>query len=258
MISSYSIGFLGGGRITRILLQAYGIKIAEHKSIWVYDTNSDVLTHLKQKFPSINIAEDFKQVFQQSIVFIALHPPAIIDYLELDKQVIRPDAIIVSLAPKINIEKFTSKFSHNRIVRMIPNATSYINQGYNPLAFSDGFLPKAKAELLSLFRVLGTTIEVEESKLEAYAIISAMLPTYFWFQWNELEKLGIQMGLTNEESRSAIKNTMIAAVDLMYDSELEPMEVEDLIPVKPIGEDEDQVIDIYRTRLMNLYRKIST
>jgi pyrroline-5-carboxylate reductase len=42
----------------------------------------------------------------------------------------------------------------------------------------------------------------------------------------------------------------------MYDSELTPQEVIDLIPVKPIGEHESQISEIYKTRLIGLFEKI--
>jgi len=162
----------------------------------------------------------------------------------------------VSLAPKISIEQLSSKLNTDQIVRMIPNATSYINEGYNPLTFASGFHPDAKSELLSILNVLGQTFEVAESKLEGYALISAMLPTYFWFQWNELEKLGIQMGLSAEESKFAVRDTLLAAIHLLYDSGLESDQVNNLIPVKPIGESEGQIREILQTRLMGLFQKI--
>jgi pyrroline-5-carboxylate reductase len=42
----------------------------------------------------------------------------------------------------------------------------------------------------------------------------------------------------------------------MYKSELTPEKVIDLIPVKPIGEHEPQITEIYKTKLMGLFEKI--
>jgi pyrroline-5-carboxylate reductase len=83
-----------------------------------------------------------------------------------------------------------------------------------------------------------------------------MLPTYFWFQWNELIKLGDPMGLTEEESNVAIQQTLQAAMNLYFESGLLPEQVMDLIPVKPIGEHQAQVAEIYQTKLMELFEKI--
>jgi pyrroline-5-carboxylate reductase len=83
-----------------------------------------------------------------------------------------------------------------------------------------------------------------------------MLPTYFWFQWNELIKIGTQVGLTEEESKASVQQTLKAAINLMFQSGLSPDQVMNLIPVKPIGEYQDQITEIYQTKLMGLFEKI--
>jgi pyrroline-5-carboxylate reductase len=104
------------------------------------------------------------------------------------------------------------KLAHvKNLARLIPNATSYINEGYNPLTFASGFDPSVKKEVLTLLGSLGTTFEVSEDKLEIYAIMSAMLPTYFWFQWRELASIGDQIGLSEEEARKSIYETIVAS-----------------------------------------------
>jgi pyrroline-5-carboxylate reductase len=124
------------------------------------------------------------------------------------------------------------------------------------VTFATGFDPPAKKEILDLLISLGTTFEVSEEKLESYAILSAMLPTYFWFQWKELAVIGNKIGLSNEESKKSIHETIIASLDLMYKSGLSASEVIDLIPVKPIGEHESQITEIYKTKLLGLFEKI--
>ncbi len=100
------------------------------------------------------------------------------------------------------------------------------------------------------------SIEVDESKLEAYAIISAMLPTYFWFQWQELLQIGVKIGLNENECKEAIKETLIASIHTMFDSGLNYKEVVDLIPVKPIGDHESEIKEIFSFNLISLYDKI--
>ena len=250
------MGFIGGGRITKILLQAFANKDVEFQSIIVFDTNVEVLKALKQQFPYIEMAENLLQAASEPIVFIALHPPVIMETLDKIAGANLRDVLIISLAPKITIEKIASTLKTNNLVRMIPNATSYINEGYNPVAFCADFDENQKLDVMELLKLLGNTFEVAESKLEAYALLSAMLPTYFWFQWDELNKLGIQLGLSEKESKASVQQTLIAAIDLLFNSELLPEQVMDLIPVKPIGEYQQQITEIYQTKVMGLFEKI--
>ena len=251
-----SIGFIGGGRVTRILLQAFKNKNVQFSKIVVTETNKDVADNLKNIFPEIQI-ENSSVTASQDIVFISLHPPVVMDTLESIKGSVKSNTIVISLAPKITLMKISLKLNHTKnIARLIPNATSYINEGYNPVCFSADFASREKQQILELLRLMGNTFEVPEEKLESYAIMSAMLPTYFWFQWKELAVIGQKIGLSEKESKDSINNTLIASLNLMYKSGLTAVEVMDLIPVKPIGEHESQISEIYRSKLLALYEKI--
>ena len=252
-----TLGFIGGGRITKIFLQVIRNNKSEYNSIVVFDTNAVVLSQLKEQFPGISIADSASEAAKQDLVFIALHPPAIMETLDMIKDQMKPETVLISLAPKISIAKMASMLPQvSNIVRLIPNATSYVNEGYNPVCFAASMSEWSKQKLMRIFRRMGRTFEVDEPKLESYAIMSAMLPTYFWFQWQELVKIGTQIGLTEEESSNSVRDTMLAAVRTYFYSGLQPDEVIDLIPVKPIGDHEEQIKDFYSTKLITLYDKI--
>lgn len=251
-----TIGFIGGGRITRIMLQAFRNKNAAFSDIIVADPNNDSLEKLRTCYPSFRTA-DTGTAASQDIVFISLHPPVIMDTLELIKDKVRSEAAVISLAPKITLAKMAVKLPQTKkLARLLPNAASYINEGYNPVCFAQDFPLYDKSIILDLLTLLGNTFEVPESKLESYAIMSAMLPTYFWFQWQELSAIGQKIGLSESESMNSINETLLASLDLMYKSGLKPDEVIDLIPVKPIGENEAQIKEIYNSKLTGLFEKI--
>lgn len=252
-----SLGFIGGGRITKVILQAIANNKTEYKAIVVYDTNSAVLTALKNQFPGILLADAASEAAEQDMVFLALHPPVIMDTLDLVKEHFKPGSILISLAPKITIEKMSSKLTNvKNIVRLIPNATSIINEGYNPVCFAQTMSDWKKQNMLTILRRMGHTFEVPEPKLESYAILSAMLPTYFWFQWKEMIGIGIKIGLSVEESQNTVRDTLLAAIRTYFYSGLMPDEVIDLIPVKPICEHEDEIKEIFNQKLLPLFEKI--
>lgn len=253
-----SIGFIGGGRITRIILSGLERKEKWPGKVIVSDANADVLKDLQKRFPKIEAAgDDPKKPAAADVVFLALHPPAIMGILGEVKSKLRRDAIVVSLAPKVSIFQISGGLDgFSRIVRMIPNAPAVVNKGFNPLAFSAIFTKDEKKKLRAWFNVLGDCPEVDEEKLEAYAVITAMGPTYFWFQFYELEELGKTFGMTPKEVKEGLAKMMKGALKTMTDSGLSPSEVMDLIPVKPLGEEETNIRNIYRTKLQGLYSKL--
>jgi pyrroline-5-carboxylate reductase len=256
MISS---GFIGGGRVTKILLN--GLKKAgiELNNVLVYDTSSDALKELNKEFPEIKTVSNNVNMLaaSQDMIYLAVHPPAVVSVLKEIKSDLNQDAIVISLAPKPKMEQISSLLGgFTRIVRMIPNAPSIINEGYNPISFAPEISDSEKKEILDLFNVLGVTPEVDEDKLEAYAVLTAMGPTYFWFQFNELSKLGSSFGLEDKEIQDSLPKMIMGAAQTFYQSKLSPEEVMDLIPVKPMGEEEEKIKKSYQARLEAIFQQL--
>lgn len=257
-MSNRTIGFIGGGRITRIFLEGWSRANALPGKIVVSDCNADTLAKLKARFPQIDTAPDNSAVAgSQDIVFLAVHPPLMAEVCAGIKGSVKPAALVVSLAPKFTVAKISELLGGvARIARVIPNAPSVIGAGYNPVAFASPLTPADKTELTSLLTALGECPEVPEEKLEAYAVLTAMGPTYLWFQLQALREIALGFGLAEAEVAPALKRMVCGATRTLLESGLAPTEVTDLIPVKPLAEMEAQVAEMYRTRLLAVYQKI--
>ncbi len=170
---------------------------------------------------------------------------------------LKENALLVSLVPKITIAKISTALKgFGRIVRMIPNAPSIINAGFNPVAFSEAVSSTEKAELLAIFATLGACPEVAEEKLEAFAIVTGMGPTYLWFQLYQLHQLGSSFGLSPAELEHGISQMVMGTVKTMYDARLSADAVMNLVPVKPLGDEEENIKKLYTTKLEALYKRL--
>ncbi|OPY90115.1 MAG: Pyrroline-5-carboxylate reductase [Syntrophaceae bacterium PtaU1.Bin231] len=257
-MADQSMGFIGGGRITRILLEGLNRKKMLPTTVVVSDASGDALQTIKEKFPKVQTVQgDNAKAAGQDLVFLALHPPAVGGGLAEIRATLRPGAILVSLAPRFTIKALSEGLGgFDRIVRMIPNAPSIVGEGYNPVAYGPGITREEKEKLSKLFKKLGDCPEVDEDKLEAYAIVTAMGPTYLWFQLFELFELGKSFGLTEKQAWKGIKKMLKGALETVDESGLSPEQVMDLVPVKPLGEDEAMIRNAYRTKLTGLYQKL--
>ena len=252
-----NIGFIGAGRVTWLLLQALKDNDALPGSIVIADPNPAVLEKAKAISPSaITCTSNNGEAAAADVVFLAVHPPVAPQVLEELRGRIGESTTLVSLVPTISLNRLSSALGITRLVRMIPNAPSIIHQGFNPAAFHPSITSEEKSRLLQMFNHWGVTPEVDEKLLEAYAIIAAMGPTYFWFQWLELQRLAQEFGMKDDAAKEAIASMLHGAVDTLFKSDLSPAEVLDLIPVCPLKENEDAVRQIIATKLGGLHRKL--
>jgi pyrroline-5-carboxylate reductase len=252
-----SWGFMGAGRITRIILEGFRRAGQSASEIVVTDINAEVLSDLHKQYPYITVTNDAALVARQDYVFLALHPPAMTAGLETIKSHVTKQTVVISLAPKFSLEKIaTGLADFDRIARWLPNAATFIAKGYNPCAFSSALSSAEQTELTDLFSSVGDCVAVDEKKIEAYAMIIAMGPTYFWFQWQHLCEIGKSFGLSEEELKTGIPAMLKGAIDTLYESGLTPNQAMDLIPVKPLAEEEVSFNAAYDNKLGALYQKL--
>jgi pyrroline-5-carboxylate reductase len=256
-MTTSTIGFIGGGRITRIFLEGWRRAGQLPGKVVVSDCSAETLARLKARFPSVETAAQSPAAAAQDIVFLAVHPPVMAEACAGIKGALKPAAVVVSLAPKFTIARLTELIGgFARLARVIPNAPSLIGQGYNPVSFAPSLAESDRSDLQSLLAPLGECPEVTEHTLEAYAILTAMGPTYLWFQLQALREVAAGFGLTEAEIVPALKRMVCGGTRTLLESGLTPAEVMDLIPVKPLAEMEAQVTEMYRTRLPAVHQKI--
>ena len=149
------MGFLGGGRVTKILLHGWNRADRLPVRIVVTDSNADVLGKLKNDFQQIEtVVNNAKVPAASSVVFISLHPPVIGDVLQEIKSIVKPTTVVISLAPKISIAQISELLGGlQNIARVIPNAPSIVNAGYNPVAFSGRMGDAERKTVLELSRL---------------------------------------------------------------------------------------------------------
>jgi len=253
-----SLGFIGAGRVTKIILTGLKRKSKLPGHIIVSDVNSERLNRLKNEFPEIDISLNNNSIpAEKDIVFLALHPPAISSVLLEISPFLQSTKFLISLAPKVSIKNIQENLEFlPKIVRMIPNACSIVNIGYNPVTFDNTVNEEEKKFLLNFLSDLGECPVVPEEKLEAYAVVTGMGPTYFWFQFNELKEIAKNFGLTEQESVKAIAGMGIGMIKTLFNSNLTEEQVMDLIPVKPLAEQEERIKETFRSALIPLYKKL--
>ena len=252
-----SIGFIGGGRVVSILLGGWARAGVMPDRVTVFDCSKDALDNLKSRQPATQTTGHIAEAASRDVVFLAVHPPVIKEVLPQLKPHLKPRALLISLAPKFTIARLSEMLGgFDRITRLIPNAPSVVGRGFNPITFGQAVAMSDRESIRQVLQPLGDCPEVPESHLEAYAIVAAMGPTYFWPQLYELKSLAESFGLPEQSAMEAIDKMLWGTVATMKDAALSTEEVHDLIPLKPLAEEMTALLAAYRKKLTGLMEKI--
>lgn len=250
-----TVGFLGGGRVSRILLGGWSRAGTLPPDVRVCEPDEGAFDALRALIPAAR-RTPLEEVARTELLVLALHPPAIPGALAAVNPVLSPASVVLSLAPKIALDSLATGLGTSRVVRMIPNAPSLVGRGFNPVAFGGGVDAATRSALGRLFAAWGDAPEVEEAHLEAYAILTGMGPTYFWYQWQCLREIAGDLGLPPAAADEALRAMVGGALTTLLDSGLTPEQVVDLIPVRPLSNVESTMAAAYREILPALHARI--
>ena len=252
-----AISFIGAGRIAHIMLGGWQRANALPATILAFDLQPEAIASLQAAFPSVKAAS-LEDCAAADLVLGALHPPAMPKMLGDIAGKLKPDAVFCSLAPRLKFVTMQEKLAgFQRLARLNPNSPGIIGMGYNPIAFADALPANTRQSLLRLLEPLGQTPEVDENLLETYAVISAMGPTYFDFQFAEIEKLAQLFGLSRDAARAAIRAMLHGTADMLFASDLATEQVLDLVPVRPMAEDEPAIRRMLQQRLGAIHARLN-
>ena len=97
-----SAGFIGGGRVARILVSGWKRAGALPARVFAHDPNDGAIDALRAAAPAVERAS-LERAASADVVFLALHPPAIAPVLSPLGAALLPGSTVVSLAPKVTL-----------------------------------------------------------------------------------------------------------------------------------------------------------
>lgn len=173
------ISFLGGGRITSAIVE--GLQRAGFKgAIVVYDRHATKLSKLRSAF-GVRVARELRTALANaSVLVIAVRPKSVSDLLDSIAPRCRTPIrsvtggtthapLAISLAAGIPFAQLRRYLGPSiRWARAMPSPAGSTGRGLTALAFDRGLGRSARNRIRGLFALLGTVVEIPESKFDAF------------------------------------------------------------------------------------------
>jgi len=132
-MSNRTVSFVGGGRVTRILLEGWRRVNGLPGNTALSDCSAEASAKLKARFPTVHVGADTRVPAAQDIVFLAVHPPVMAEVASAIRGSLKAGALVVSLAPKFTIARLTPALK-----RMVcGSARTLLESGLTPAEVMD-------------------------------------------------------------------------------------------------------------------------
>jgi pyrroline-5-carboxylate reductase len=163
-----------------------------------------------------------------SMVLLSVKPQQMATVLAELAPVLRPDALIVSIAAGIStsfIERHLGEGPPRRIIRAMPNTPMLVGEGMVALARGANATSADLSSARQLFEAAATVIEVAEEQIDAVTAVSGSGPAYFFFLVEHMIRAAVELGLTPAQARQLATKTALGAAKMLETSADSPQEL---------------------------------
>ncbi len=225
------IGFIGCGNMaTAIISGLITSKLANPQNVYVTDISVEATSNINERF-GVQVANDCAEIAHKCDVIIpAVKPHQYEAVIESISDLVKPDVIVISIAPGKTIWTIDSYFGkETKIVRTMPNTPAMVGEGMTAYCVSENITAdeeKFVAELLSSF---GRCEKVSEYQMDAVVGVSGSSPAYVYMFIEALADSAVASGLSRSQAYTFAAQAVLGSAKMVLETGLHPGVLKDMV-----------------------------
>ncbi|MCK0471446.1 pyrroline-5-carboxylate reductase [Halalkalibacter sp. APA_J-10(15)] len=228
LLAGKTITFLGAGAMAEAIfagLVSEG-KVQANHIIATNFSNHIRLDELHRTYGIRTTSNRAEAVRQADIVILSMKPKQIKEAIADIQDAFTESQLLVSVLAGVSTSTIEGQFTFDaKVVRTMPNTSAKV--GESATAISKGmFATDQDLSLVSdLFSVVGMVSTVLEEKIDSITGIAGSGPAYFYYFAEAMEAAAIEAGLTLEEVKPFIAQTIIGVGKRLQTTNQSPKEL---------------------------------
>ena len=220
------IGFIGMGNMGFAILQGL-LKLYRPEDLLFTDVNQERMETVKKQ-TGVDFVESNAECANQSrIVVLAVKPQYYDAVLKNIKYAVKPEQIVISIAPGITIDSLVKKLGDGkRIVRAMPNTPALLGEGMTGVTYDRGlFTEEEEQEIRAFFQSFGRM----ERLMSAVVCASGSSPAYVYMFIEALADSAVRYGLPRDKAYEFAAQTVKGAAEMVLQTGKHPGELKDMV-----------------------------
>jgi pyrroline-5-carboxylate reductase len=213
-MTSDTIAFIGGGNMATSLVGGLVANGHREDAIWVTDLDAAKLEQVQDKFRVNTTGDNILAVRRANNVVLAVKPQVMSSVLaEIGQSAEAAAPLMVSIAAGVRERDILRGLGYNAaIVRSMPNTPALLGCGATALFANAYVSAEQRSRAENILRAVGITVWVEdESLLDAVTAVSGSGPAYYFLFMELMERIGVEMGMSQETTRALVLQTALGA-----------------------------------------------
>lgn len=179
----------------------------------------------------INVTESNKEVIEKSeVVILSVKPQYYESVISEIKELVRPEQIIVTIAPGKTLGWLAEKFGKDvKIVRTMPNTPAMVGEGMTAACANEHV---TKEELDYVCRILSAFGKVEvvgEHLMDVVVAVSGSSPAYVFMFIEAMADAAVSGGMPRPQAYKFAAQAVMGSAKMVLDTGKHPGELKDMV-----------------------------
>ncbi|MBI5788881.1 MAG: pyrroline-5-carboxylate reductase [Candidatus Schekmanbacteria bacterium] len=222
---------IGAGNMGEALLKGWlDKKLFAPEQITAVETCSTRREAIQHTYRIAAEANVLTAIPKAQIILLAVKPQIMGQVLETIAPVIDNSHLIISIAAGVKIATLQAKlFSHNRIIRVMPNTPALIQSGISAICGAHNLPADDLTTARRIFEAVGQVVEVEEKQMDAVTALSGSGPAYVFLIIEALADAGVSVGLARPLALQLAVQTILGSTKLLIEKNQHPAVLRDMV-----------------------------
>ena len=221
------IGCIGtgamGGAIMHAICKKYDVK-----NIKVTDKNVELGKAFANETGATFVSTN-KEVLDADYIFLAVKPQFLSDVFAEIAGSIPTNAVVISMAAGVKLEKLENWAPKARFVRMMPNVCAQIGQAMTAITYKDNIKAEEAATVKEILSSAGKVEQVPEKLMDCVTAVSGSGPAFVFMFIEALADAAVRCGMPRSQAYTYAAQTVYGSAGMVLENGQHPAVLKDMV-----------------------------
>ncbi|MCH8831875.1 MAG: pyrroline-5-carboxylate reductase [Chloroflexi bacterium] len=235
-VPAMKLAFIGGGTMAEAILRGVlDAQVAAPTDVAIGEPRPERRQFLSSEFGVQAHQGNLDAAKEADLLILAIKPQDLpVIFQELGER-LRPEQAVLSIIAGARMSTLSKGFSHESIIRVMPNTPAQIGQGMSMWTCSRQVSDQHREFTRSIVSTVGKEIYVDDEKyMDMATALSASGPAYVFMIIEALIDAGVYVGLPRDMARTMALQTVYGSTQMVMETGRHPADLKDMV-VSPGG-----------------------
>lgn len=225
------VGFIGGGNMASAMIGGMIQKgVVSADDILVSVRTEKSVERLTNQFGVQATMENEAVVAGSDLVFLAVKPNQIKNIINLVKNFISPEKIIVSILPGKSLQWLGTEIGKpTKLIRTMPNTPALVGEGMTGVCANDLVTEEELQLVLTLLKSFGRAEVVPEYLMDTVTGVSGSSPAYVFLFLEALADAAVAEGMPRKQAYEFAAQSVLGSAKMLLETGMHPGELKDMV-----------------------------